>query len=87
MLVSSGGLTNLLHRLESCEMISRVDSPDDGRIKLVKLTAKGKQTIEAVVAQVQESNRRVLAHFDAEEIEKLDSLLSKLSYHLEDELD
>ncbi|MEE3879933.1 MarR family winged helix-turn-helix transcriptional regulator [Vibrio sp. YYF0003] len=86
MLVSSGGLTKMLHRLESCEMISRVDSPDDGRIKLVKLTAKGKQTIEAVVAQVQKSNRRVLAHFDAEEIEKLDSLLSKLSHLLEDEL-
>ncbi len=86
MLVSSGGLTKMLHRLESSGMILRGDSPVDGRIKLVQLTPRGKKTIENVVAKLQESNRRVIAHFDAEEIQQLDSLLSKLSCYLEDEL-
>ncbi len=85
MLVSSGGLTKMLHRLETCGMISRVASVDDGRIKLVQLTELGKQTIENVVIQVQDSNRRVLAHFSPEEVELLDSLLVKLSNHLESE--
>ena len=78
MLFSSGGLTKALYRLEDKEMISRSASPEDGRIKLVQLTAKGKTVIEEVVVKVQESHRIMKATFSDEEVKQLDSLLLKL---------
>lgn len=86
MLVSSGGLTKMLYRLESCGMVTRSSSEQDGRIKLVKLTDKGKETIETAVIQLQQSNTRVFQHFSPEEIQLLEGLLSKFSHYLEQEM-
>ena len=49
MLFSSGGMTKLLKKLESRELIERVENKYDKRSKLVKITQKGIEiTIEAL---------------------------------------
>ncbi|WED23677.1 MarR family transcriptional regulator [Vibrio sp. JC009] len=83
MLISSGGLTKALYRLENKELVSRSASAEDGRIKLVQLTEKGKATIEEIVVKVQENHRILRNTFSSEEEQLLDSLLAKLLNALE----
>ncbi|NOI67132.1 MarR family transcriptional regulator [Vibrio sp. 99-8-1] len=78
MLISSGGLTKALYRLEEKELISRSPSSDDGRIKLVQLTEKGKEIIEEIVIKAQQSHRLMKADFSVQEAKQLDRLLTKL---------
>jgi DNA-binding MarR family transcriptional regulator len=83
MLISSGGLTKTLHRLETKAMIARKESPDDGRIKLVQLTAKGKRVIEEVVTKEQANHKILCTIFSRQEADQLDALLSRLLNALE----
>jgi DNA-binding MarR family transcriptional regulator len=78
MLISSGGLTKALYRLEQKALISRSPSSEDGRVKLVQLTAKGKQVIEDIAVKAQESHRLMNASFSEQEKNQLDKLLKKL---------
>ncbi|MDD8059075.1 MarR family winged helix-turn-helix transcriptional regulator [Shewanella metallivivens] len=83
MLISSGGLTKALYRLEQKALISRSPSSEDGRVKRVQLTAKGKQVIEEIVVKAQESHRLMNASFSEQEKNQLDMLLRKLLNTLE----
>ncbi|EKE74877.1 MarR family winged helix-turn-helix transcriptional regulator [Gallaecimonas xiamenensis] len=47
MLVSSGGMTKILARLEDKALISRPQNPEDGRSRLVQLTGAGQAQVEA----------------------------------------
>lgn len=78
MLISSGGLTKALYRLEQKALISRSPSSEDGRIKRVQLTEKGKMVIEEIVVKVQEIHRLMNANFSEQEKNQLDILLRKL---------
>src|SRR5437868_4076950 len=50
LLVSSGGMTKRLKRLESTGLVRRVPSAEDGRSSSVALTAKGRRVVEDAVA-------------------------------------
>lgn len=78
MLISSGGLTKALYRLEEKKLISRSVSLDDGRIKLVQLTVEGKMVIEKIVVKVLENHRLLKVNFSKKEAKQLDMLLVKL---------
>lgn len=83
MLVSSGGLTKALHRLEKKGLIERFDSAQDKRMKFVQLTAAGIALIEEAVVKVQQNHLKVKESFSNQESEQLDSLLRKLLHVLE----
>lgn len=84
MLITSGGLTKLLHQLEVRGLISRSVQPQDKRSKLVHLTATGKKTAEKSLERVQTTSRAWLDQALTEnESEQLKGLLSKAAAVLE----
>jgi DNA-binding MarR family transcriptional regulator len=60
VVLSSGGLTATLRRLEGTGRVTRVDDPDDGRVRLVALTGDGARFYDELFADLLERYRQVL---------------------------
>jgi DNA-binding MarR family transcriptional regulator len=78
VLFSSGGMTNILNRLQHDGLIERLPDPGDGRGVLVKLTPRGKEVIDRVLAAQARIERRLVASLSDNESEMLATLLHKL---------
>lgn len=79
-LVSSGGLTKVLNSLEERGYITRKQSSEDLRSRVVKLTEKGKTLIEEALSAVLARHEKTLASaLTRKEREELDRLLIKLN--------
>ena len=79
LLLSSGGLTKILHRLEARGLVTRPLNPADRRSRLVELTAAGERQVEAVLDEVIAHEQRFLAPLSAAEVRELTRLLSRLT--------
>lgn len=77
-MISSGGMTNRLDRLEKAGLVERQPDPKDRRAKLIMLTAKGLATIDETIGKHVENERRILASLTDAEQRTLNSLLQKL---------
>lgn len=78
LMISSGGLTDRLDRLETRGFIRRRASPDDARSSLVELTALGRKRIEAAFEADMALEDRLLEGLTREEHEQLVHLLRKV---------
>jgi DNA-binding MarR family transcriptional regulator len=78
LMISSGGLTHRLVRLERAGLIRREPSPDDGRSMLVALTDKGIALAEKAFRTDMANELTFLEILDSEEREALADLLRKL---------
>jgi DNA-binding MarR family transcriptional regulator len=78
LMVSSGGMTNRLDRLEKAEWVQRHPDPHDRRGKLIALTDKGKQLIDDALGRHVASEVRLLSKLSRSEQESLNALLRKL---------
>jgi DNA-binding MarR family transcriptional regulator len=78
LLLSSGGLTKILHRLQAAGLIARTANPRDRRSSMVTLTAAGAELLDRVMDAVVEHERRFLQPLDEDEQEELNRLLAKL---------
>ncbi len=78
LMVSSGGMTNRLDRLEKAGLIRRAPNPEDRRGTLVSLTDDGLALIDRLVPLHVDNEARALAPLSREELETLDGLLGKL---------
>jgi len=79
MLLTQGGVTRLLERLERDGLVGRAAGENDRRVVYAELTEAGRRLL--FVAQ--RSHRRDIeelfgAHFDAGELRELDTLLARL---------
>lgn len=81
-MVSSGGMTNRIDKLEKAELIERRPNPNDRRSNLVALTAKGKSLIDEIVPKHIDNEARLLASLSSEEISQLNALTQKLLGHI-----
>src|SRR5882757_1960758 len=77
-MISSGGMTNRLDRLESAGLIERRPDPNDRRGKLIALTAAGRHVIDETITRHVANEERLLSVLTAAEQEKLNALLRKL---------
>ena len=77
-MVTSGGMTAMLDRLERRGWIERVPNPNDRRGVLVRLTETGKGVVDAAMASHVETERALVTALSAREQEQLASLLRKL---------
>lgn len=77
-MVSSGGMTNRLDRLEKAGLIERRRNPADRRGVLVVLTDAGKQIIDQVIPLHVQNEMRILSALTTEEQRMLNQLLQKL---------
>jgi len=78
LLISSGGLTKILHRLTERGWIDRPANPADGRSRLVRLTRRGQAQVERVMAAVIDHEEDCLAPLSETEQSELARLLGKL---------
>ena len=78
LFLSSGGLTKILGRLQQAELIERHANPLDRRSRLVRLSAQGRQRLDALVGTLGEHERRFLSPLDPGEQAELARLLEKL---------
>lgn len=78
LMITSGGLTDRLNRLEKKGFIERVVSETDRRSALVKLTVKGRRTIDAAFAEDMAIEESLLSALSSGERRQLASLLARL---------
>ncbi|EAY7431787.1 MarR family transcriptional regulator, partial [Salmonella enterica] len=78
ILISSGGLSNRINRLEEKKYIVRIPDPSDRRGVIVRITPEGRKlTLEAVVTHVA-IEEALIQGLDIEDREQLAGLLKKL---------
>ncbi|WP_437880721.1 MarR family winged helix-turn-helix transcriptional regulator [Pseudomonas sp. LRF_L74] len=77
-MISSGGMTSRIDRLEKAGLIERRKHPTDRRGVLVALTDAGFALIDGMLAKHVANQQRVLCGLDADEQKQLHGLLGKL---------
>jgi len=78
VILSSGAMTNRLDRLESAGLVERQPDPTDRRGRLVALTYRGRELVDAAVVDHLANEHRLLGALDAAERQELTALLRKL---------
>lgn len=78
LLFSSGGLSNILKRLEREGLVKRSNDPEDGRGVLVRLTAKGKSVVDLAMPDHANAELELLHMFTLKERETLALMLSRM---------
>ena len=78
LLFSSGGLSNLLKRLEHDGLVRRSGNPQDGRGVLVSLTAKGRNLADRAMPDHAKAELKLLEMFSVKERDALSGLLSRM---------
>ncbi|MHA6482863.1 MarR family winged helix-turn-helix transcriptional regulator [Paenibacillus sp. strain BS8-2] len=80
--VRASTMSQMIDRLEKMHYVARESSPEDARVKIVKLTPEGAELIANMDAAWLESLEEPFANFDEDEKRMLLSLMAKLSSHL-----
>lgn len=83
-MLTSGGVTFRLDRLESEGLIRRVPSTEDRRMLFAKLTDKGRQLIDEVLVEHLKKETELLAGLTPKEQRQLAELLRKLERSITD---
>lgn len=83
LMISSGGLTDRLDRLEKKGLVSRREADEDKRSLLVELTREGKARIEAAFREDMALENRLVAGLTKDEQAELTRLLRKLAIDLD----
>jgi DNA-binding MarR family transcriptional regulator len=78
MMISSGGMTDRLDRLERADLVVRRPDPKDRRGKLIVLTEPGKRLVDETLSRHVANEERLLLSLTQAEQEALDALLKKL---------
>lgn len=79
MVITSGGLTKLMLQLAGRGLVERLPFEDDRRVKPLRLTAPGRQTIEAAMGELLEtSGRWIRQALTGGEMAQLTALLKRL---------
>lgn len=85
LMISSGGMTNRLDRLETAGLIARTPNPEDRRGTLVVLTDKGLELINRIFPLHIENEAKALTTLSKKEQQTLKNLLTKLLNGLDQE--
>lgn len=77
-LVTSGTMTNRIDRLATKNLVRREPDPADRRGVLVTLTGRGRERVDAALADLLHSERTLLASLDGRERRQLADLMRTL---------
>lgn len=77
-LVTSGTMTNRIDRLEARGLVTRAPDPNDRRGVRVRLTTRGKDSVDSALADLLESEQELLAALSARQQDQLSALLRSL---------
>jgi MarR family 2-MHQ and catechol resistance regulon transcriptional repressor len=83
VLLTSGSMTAAIDRLERRGWVTRGGDPDDRRSRIVRLTAEGRKTIQALFANHEQDMEQAVAGLTREERVQVIDLLRKLGQYAE----
>src|ERR1700747_447514 len=81
--LTPGSISTAVERLVERGLVSRVESPEDRRIRVVSLTPKGKRLIAPVFRKHAAEIRKVLADASLKELRALETTLKKIGKRAE----
>jgi DNA-binding MarR family transcriptional regulator len=79
-MLTTGGITGRLDKLEAAGMVERERSDDDRRIAYAKLTPKGLEVVDVLVGEHLENERDLLASLSEERLQRLREDLAALEH-------
>jgi len=83
-LITKGGITGILDRLEARGLVKRFPSSDDRRSVLVRLSAKGVELFRKLYPELARSNRSILERaFKRDQMREFSRLLEVLIHSIE----
>lgn len=80
LMLSSGGVTHRLKRLQERDLITRLADPEDGRSQLVQLTKRGHATVEAALRDDSAFEAPIVQALGSEDFAELERLLRRLTH-------
>src|SRR5580692_997605 len=81
--LTPGSISVAVDRLYAKGLVSRVESADDRRIRIVALTPAGKKMIVPVFQKHVADMKKVFAALSSEELQQFESILKKVGRHAE----
>lgn len=84
-LLTSGGMTNVLTRMEKKGLITRRKDPNDRRGVIVSVTPQGLDAFEAVIVKENQIEHRMLEGIDEEERALVAGVLRKILLAIDEE--
>jgi DNA-binding MarR family transcriptional regulator len=81
LMITSGGVSNLLKKVEDLGYVRRLTDTDDGRRVIVELTERGFELSEKAMLAQAELERRLVSCLARPEQENLAGLLRRLIFH------
>lgn len=82
-MVTSGAMTNRIHRLVQRGLVTRTPDSDDGRRAVVTLTPAGRQLVDRALADLLVEEERILGGLGSRERSDLQGLLRTLSLRVD----
>jgi len=81
--LTPGSISTAVDRLVERSLVSRVESPEDRRVRIVSLTAKGRALIAPVFRKHAAEIKRIFADASPKELRALETALKKLGKRAE----
>ena len=81
--LTPGSISVAIDRLSARDLVNRVESPEDRRVRIVSLTSKGKELIAPVFRQHAAEIRKVFADTSPKELRTLETILKKIGKRAE----
>src|SRR6195256_2440019 len=81
--LTPGSISVAIDRLLDRGLVSRVESPEDRRVRIVSLTSKGKELIAPVFRKHAAEIRKVFADASPKELRSLQTMLKKIGKRAE----
>jgi DNA-binding MarR family transcriptional regulator len=82
-MITTGGMTKRLDRLQGAGLITRMKGETDGRERVIALTAQGREVFDAAFAAHMANERRLLALVPEPDRERLEQILAAWLAHFE----
>jgi MarR family 2-MHQ and catechol resistance regulon transcriptional repressor len=81
--LTPGSISVAIDRLLDRGLVSRVESPEDRRVRIVSLTPKGKELIAPIFRKHSAEIRKVFADASAKELRTFETTLKKIGKRAE----
>jgi MarR family 2-MHQ and catechol resistance regulon transcriptional repressor len=81
--LTPGSISTAVDRLVERNLVSRIESPEDRRVRVVSLTAKGKELIAPIFHKHAAEIRKIFADASPRELRALEATLKKIGNRAE----
>lgn len=86
LVVNKADMTGIIDRLERTGLVERVAHPNDRRVNLVRMTAEGENTVDALEAGYLEGVEKLMSGISQADLNRLNRILEKVRRNVKEKL-